>query len=49
MVGHAGAQRQALDAILEASREIDRRHGTRLTQQVWENIVGRQFQPLGRP
>ena len=38
-----GAQRSALDAVLDAAREVDLKHGTSLTSKVWENIVNGKF------
>ena len=34
------AQAKALDTVLKASRAIDQKHGTTLTQGVWHNLVG---------
>ncbi len=33
-------QGKALDAVLEASRVMDAKHGTTLTQWVWKNLMG---------
>ena len=38
-----GAQRTALDGVLGASRFIDAKHGTNITQTVWQNIMNRNF------
>jgi hypothetical protein len=35
-----GAQGKALDAVLKASRAIDAKHGTSVTQSVWKNLMG---------
>jgi hypothetical protein len=38
-----GSQGKAFDAVLKASRTIDEKHGTSLTQWVWKNLVGNHF------
>lgn len=43
MAANPGAQRQAMDAVLDASRTIDFRHGTNVTQAVWSNILNGLF------
>jgi uncharacterized delta-60 repeat protein/RHS repeat-associated protein len=40
-----GAQRQAFDAVLDASRAIDVKYGTNITQDVWTNIMQSNFRP----
>lgn len=46
MSGHAGGQRQAFDAILDATRAIDTKYGTNLTRDVWRNIMRGDFDPF---
>jgi hypothetical protein len=41
----AGAQRTAFDSILNASRAIDTKYGTQITQDVWENVMQGNFTP----
>jgi hypothetical protein len=43
MMRNGDAQRHALDAVFEAARQVDQRNGTRLVQQVWENVLMGQF------
>ena len=43
MAEHPNAQREAFDAVLEASRAIDVKHGTNITQDFWQNIMNGQF------
>jgi hypothetical protein len=43
MQANPGAQRTILDAVLDASREIDVKHGTDITQGVWLNIIQSNF------
>lgn len=43
MRANPGAQRQALDALLDVSRQIDMKHGTRVTSDLWDNIVNGRF------
>jgi hypothetical protein len=38
-----GAQRAALDMVLDTARTIDYQRGTRLTHDVWQNILGGNF------
>jgi hypothetical protein len=40
------AQRQAFDAVLEASRRIDTEYGTSIVRQFWSNIMCGQFTPI---
>jgi hypothetical protein len=40
---NAGSQGKAFDAVLKASRAIDMKHGTEITQKVWENLAGKRF------
>ena len=42
---HPGSQRMAFDAVLDASRNIDAKYGTNITQEVWSRIMGGQFTP----
>jgi hypothetical protein len=35
-----GSQAKGLDAVLKASRTIDKKYGTSLTQSVWSNLTG---------
>jgi len=46
MTANPGSQRKAFDAVLGAARAIDAKHGTTITQDVWNNIVGQRFTPL---
>jgi RHS repeat-associated protein len=43
---HSGAQRSALDAVLNTSREIDYRRGTQITRDVWRNLLEGKFNAL---
>lgn len=43
MKKNPNAQREAFDAVLEASRAIDVKHGTNITQDFWQNIMSGQF------
>lgn len=36
-------QGRAFDAVLKASRGIDKKHGTEITQWVWRNLVGDNY------
>ena len=38
---YAGSQGKAFDAVLKASRAMDAKHGTSVTQWVWKNLVGK--------
>ena len=38
-----GSQGKAFNAVLKASRAIDEKHGTELTQWVWKNLVGSNY------
>lgn len=38
-----GSQGRAFDAVLRASRAIDAKHGTTVTQWVWQNLIGKRF------
>jgi hypothetical protein len=40
-----GSQRKAFDAVLSASRAIDAKYGTSITQDVWRSIMGGAFKP----
>jgi RHS repeat-associated protein len=40
-----GAQRTAFDAVLDASRAIDVKYGTEITQDVWKNLIPGNFTP----
>lgn len=46
MNANPGAQRTALDAVLDASRAVDARNGTSITQDVWRNIMSDRFTPF---
>ncbi len=37
MTRNPGAQRQALDAVLNSARSVDAKYGTQLTSAVWDN------------
>jgi hypothetical protein len=39
------AQRTAFDSVLNASRAIDTKYGTRITQDVWKNVMQGNFTP----
>ncbi len=39
----AARQGIAFDAVLKASRAIDAKHGTSITDSVWKNLVGQNF------
>jgi hypothetical protein len=41
-----GAQRKAIDAMLDASRSIDAKHGTHITQDLWKNIIEGRFDAI---
>jgi hypothetical protein len=43
MNANPGAQKAALNAVLDASRAIDKKYGTTITQKVWENIIAANF------
>jgi len=38
-----GLQLKAFDAVLSASRAMDKKHGTTITQWVWHNLLGERF------
>lgn len=38
-----GTQRIAFDAVLRASRSTDMKHGTNITQDVWQNVMEHKF------
>jgi len=40
-----GAQRTAFDSVLNASRAIDTKYGTQITQDVWKNVMPGNFTP----
>jgi hypothetical protein len=42
-------QGKAFDAVLRASRAIDAKHGTEITEKVWKNLVGEKFFILPGP
>jgi RHS repeat-associated protein len=42
---NSGAQRTAIDSVLNTSRAIDTKYGTQITQDVWKNIVDGNFTP----
>jgi hypothetical protein len=46
MNANPGAQRTAFDAVLDASRAVDARNGTSITQDVWRNIMSDRFTPF---
>jgi len=41
-----GAQRAAFDSVLNASRVIDKKYGTQITQDVWMNVMQGNFTPF---
>ena len=41
-----GAQQKAFEAVLEVSRLIDKKYGTSITQDVWKNIMGKNYRVL---
>ena len=43
MENNSGAQRQALDELLDVTRQIDRQHGTNLLSGLWQNLINGQF------
>ena len=43
MASNPGSQRKAFDAVLDAAREIDFKHGTDITSKFWENIINGSF------
>ena len=43
MSSNLGAQKKAFDAVLDASREIDFRHGTDIVNKFWKNIMENNF------
>ena len=43
MSANQGMQKKALDATLDAAREVDFKHGTNITGAVWENIINGRF------
>jgi RHS repeat-associated protein len=45
MMRNRGTQRIAFDAVLEASRLIDARHGTSITQAFWREVMAGRFTP----
>ncbi len=44
MNANPGMQRRAFDSVLDASRAIDAKHGTYITQDVWQNIMEGNFE-----
>jgi hypothetical protein len=38
-----GVQRQALDILLDVSREVGQRHGTHITTDLWDNLLNGRF------
>jgi hypothetical protein len=46
MNANPGAQRTAFDAVLDALRAIDVKYGTRVTQDVWRNVMNGSFTPF---
>lgn len=42
-IEYKGSQGKAFNAVLTVSRAIDAKHGTNVTQWVWENILGKRF------
>jgi RHS repeat-associated protein len=45
MMRNRGTQRIAFDAVLKASRLIDARHGTSITQAFWREVMAGRFTP----
>lgn len=45
MLANPGAQRTAFDSVLNASRAIDTKYGTQITQDVWKNVMPGNFSP----
>ena len=43
MASNPGSQRKAFDAVLDAAREIDFKHGTDITSKFWQNIYKGNF------
>lgn len=43
MASNPGSQRKAFDAVLDAAREIDFKHGTDITSKFWRNIYKGSF------
>lgn len=43
MASNPGSQRKAFDAMLDAAREIDFKHGTDITSKFWQNIYKGNF------
>jgi hypothetical protein len=43
-----GAQKTAIDAVLKASRAIDAKYGTEITQDVWRNLVAKNYRAIPR-
>jgi len=44
MNANPGAQRDAFDAVFDASRSMDVKYGTNITQDVWLNIMRGNFE-----
>ena len=45
MLRNPGTQRVAFDAVLDASRVIDARHGTRIVEAFWREVTAGRFTP----
>ena len=45
MTANPDAQRKAFDAVLETSRAIDLKYGTKFVQDVWTNLICGNFTP----
>ncbi len=43
---NSGSQRRAFDAVLNASRSIDAKYGTSITQSFWAHIMNKAFDPF---
>jgi hypothetical protein len=43
MQNNPGAQREALDELLDVTRQIDRQHGTNLLSDLWQNLMNGEF------
>jgi hypothetical protein len=43
MAGTPGMQRKALDVVLDAARQTDMKHGTKIIQAVWKSIMEGSF------
>jgi RHS repeat-associated protein len=46
MLANPGTQNTALDAVLDASRAVDQKYGTNITQDVWRNLMDDNFRQL---